>query len=60
MLISEHFYKELLSEQQLRPLDGLIQVVGAGGQEVPFLGYAESDIGFPCVEAGTDPGSGCP
>ena len=26
----------------------------AGGQEVPFLGYFELDIGFPCVEAGTD------
>ena len=52
--ISEHFYKEHLSEQQLRPLDGFIHVVGAGGQEVPFLGYVELDIGFPCVEAGTD------
>ena len=54
MSISEHFYKEHLSEQQLRPLDGLMHVVGAGGQEVPFLGYVKLDIGFPCVEAGTD------
>ena len=52
--ISEHFYKEHLSEQQLRPLDGLIHVVGASGQEVPFLGYVELDIGFPCVEPRTD------
>ena len=37
-----------------RRLDGLIHVVGASGQEVPFLGYVELDIGFPCVEAGTE------
>lgn len=52
--ISEHIYKEHLSEQQLRPLDGLIRVVGAGGQKVPFWGYVELDIRFPCVGAGTD------
>ena len=46
--------KKDLSEQQLKPLDGLLHVVGASGQEVPFLGYFELDIGFPCVEAGTD------
>ena len=54
--ISEHFYKEHLSEQQLRPLDGPIHVVGVGRQEVPFSGYIEMDIGFPFVEAGTDKG----
>ena len=27
---------------------------GAGSQEAPFLGYIDLDIGFPCVEAGTD------
>lgn len=54
--ISEHFYKEHLSEQQLRPSDGLIHVVGVGLQEVPFLGYIEMDIGFPFGDAGTDKG----
>ena len=54
--ISEHFYKEHLSEPQLRPLDGLIHVVGAGRQEVPSWGYIEMDIGFPFGEAGTDKG----
>ena len=38
----------------MQPLDGLVRVVGAAGQEVPFLGYVELDISFPRTEAGTD------
>lgn len=38
----------------MRPLDGLVRVVGAAGQEVPFLGYVELDVSFPRTEAGID------
>ena len=38
----------------MQPLKGLVRVVGAAGQEVPFLGYVELGISFPHTEAGTD------
>jgi len=38
----------------MRPLDGLVRVVGAAGQEIPFLGYVELGVSFPRTEADTD------
>ena len=42
--ISEQFYREHLSDQPMQPLKRLVRVVGAAGQEVPFLGYVELSI----------------
>ena len=50
---SEQFYREHLSDRPMQPLKGLVHVVGAAGQEVPFLGYVELSISFPRTEAGT-------
>lgn len=38
----------------MQPLDGLVRVVGAAGQEVPFLGYVELGVSFPRTETDTD------
>ena len=38
----------------MQPLKGLVHVVGAARQEVPFLGYVELSISFPRTEACTD------
>lgn len=41
------FYNENLSAQPVLPLDNLLQVEGAAGQSVPYLGYVELVITFP-------------
>ncbi|KAK7881018.1 hypothetical protein WMY93_030607 [Mugilogobius chulae] len=41
------FYNEHLQEQPIQPLHDLLQVEGAAGQAVPYLGYVELSIKFP-------------
>lgn len=41
------FYNHHLSEQHVKPLNDLLQVEGAAGQSVPYLGYIELTITFP-------------
>lgn len=41
------FYESNLKEQQIRPLDYLLEAEGANGQEVPYFGFVELDITFP-------------
>ena len=50
--ISESFYKKHLSDCALRPVESLLRVVGAGGQNVPFLGYVDVEVEFPEEESG--------
>ena len=45
--VSRCFYQQHLSHRPLRPVDGLVKVVGAAGQIVPVLGYIERNI---CLE----------
>ena len=33
-------------EQQIKPLDDLLEIEGANGQEVPHFGYVQLDISF--------------
>ncbi|KAK7906795.1 hypothetical protein WMY93_015407 [Mugilogobius chulae] len=40
-------YNQSLSEQPVKPLDSLLQVEGAAGQSVPYLGYVEVTLTFP-------------
>ena len=51
-LISESFYKEHLSDCVIHPVESLLRVVGAAGQDVPFLGYVDVEVEFPMEEAG--------
>ncbi len=41
------FYEEHLSYCPLKSLDELLQVEGANGQTVPYLGYVELTLKFP-------------
>uniref|UniRef100_A0A672QH40 ribonuclease H n=1 Tax=Sinocyclocheilus grahami TaxID=75366 RepID=A0A672QH40_SINGR len=41
------FYNESLSNCPVKPLYNLLQVEGAAGQAVPYLGYVEVNIAFP-------------
>ena len=42
--ISESFYNEKLPEIKLQPLDNLIKVECADGQELPYSGYIEANL----------------
>ena len=50
--ISESFYKKHLSDCVIHPVESLLRVVGAAGQDVPFLGYVDVEVEFPVEEAG--------
>lgn len=41
------FYNNHLYEQQIQPLHDLLQVEGAAGQTIPYLGYIEISVKFP-------------
>ena len=41
------FYQEHLSKHQIKPIADLLEVEGANGQTVPYLGYVEIEIKFP-------------
>lgn len=45
--IPESFFNAHLSDHQLKSLDDLLEVEGANGQAVPYLGYINLDITFP-------------
>lgn len=50
--ISESFYKKHLTDCVIHPVESLLRVVGAAGQDVPFLGYVDVEVEFPEEEAG--------
>lgn len=45
--VTESFYKQNFPDQNLNPLYDLLEVEGAAGQPVPYLGYIETCITFP-------------
>ena len=45
--VTHSFYNTYLSDHDIKPLDDLLEVEGANGQAVPYLGYVEVDIMFP-------------
>lgn len=45
--VSEGFREEYLDGCPIRELDDILKIEGAGGQDVPILGYIEADISFP-------------
>lgn len=48
------FYNQHLSDQPVNPLCDLLQVEGAAGQAVPYVGYVEMVITFPKEFLGAD------
>ena len=53
-VISESFYRKELQSLTLNKLDANLQVTGAGGQSVPYLGYIVSPISMPKDVVGTE------
>ncbi|XP_039884477.1 uncharacterized protein LOC120731507 [Simochromis diagramma] len=45
--IPQSFYEQHMSVQNIKPLYDLLEVEGANGQAVPYLGYIETTVTFP-------------
>lgn len=45
--VSKSFHENHLSHQPIFPIHDLLDIEGAGGQEVPYLGYVQVDVDFP-------------
>lgn len=45
--IPQSFYERHLSGQEIKPLHDLLEVEGAAGQSVPYLGYIELAVTLP-------------
>lgn len=52
--ISQSFYEEKLSHLPVHSLNDLLEVEGANGQNVPYLGFIETAITFPKSSLGAD------
>ncbi len=52
--IPQSFSEQHLSELAIHPLHDLLDVEGANGQSVPYLGYTELSITFPRHFVGSD------
>lgn len=51
--VSQMFLEEYLTNSEVKPLSQIdLKIQGAGGQDVPFLGYVEADISFPDQTSG--------
>lgn len=50
--VPRSFYERHFPEQEIKPLHDLLEVEGANGQSVPYLGYIEMTITFPKVFIG--------
>lgn len=45
--VAQSFYQTHLSDHPLRPISDILEIEGANGQPVPYLGYVEVDLKFP-------------
>lgn len=45
--VAKSFYQTHLSEHSIRPISDILEVEGANGQPVPYLGYVEVHLKFP-------------
>ena len=50
--IAESFYRRHLADCTIQPLGNLVRVVGAGGEDVPYLGYTTVKNEFPVEDVG--------
>lgn len=48
------FYNQNLSDQPIHPLEDLLEIEGAAGQIVPYLGYVEVTMTFSCDFLGSE------
>lgn len=52
--ISQSFYQQRLSHRKLHLISDILEVEGAAGQLVPYLGYIKVDVKFRKEECGTN------
>ncbi|CAI5680231.1 unnamed protein product [Oreochromis niloticus] len=52
--VSECFHKNHLSHLPIHPIHALLEIEGAGGQQVPYLGYIEARVTFPLSVPGRE------
>lgn len=52
--VPQSFYEGHLADLTIHPLNELLEVEGANGQSVPYLGYVELTITFPKEFVGSD------
>lgn len=52
--ISERFHGNHLSHLPIRPIHALLEIEGAGGQHVPYLGYIKANVTFPLPITGRE------
>lgn len=45
--VAKSFYQTHLSDHPIKPISDILEVEGANGQPVPYLGYVEVDLKFP-------------
>lgn len=45
--IAQTFYQDHLTEHDIKPISDILEVEGANGQAVPYLGYVEITVKFP-------------
>lgn len=45
--VTHSFFNTYLSDHEIKPLNNLLEVEGANGQAVPYLGYVELGVTFP-------------
>lgn len=53
-IVSQSFYSQHLSHRQLYTIGKVLDIEGAAGQQVPYLGYIEVELQFPKRACGTD------
>lgn len=53
-IVSQSFYSQNLSHRQLYTIGKVLDIEGAAGQQVPYLGYIEVELQFPKRACGTD------
>lgn len=53
-IISESFYSRYLSHRELFSIKEVLDIEGAAGQKVPYVGYIEAKVQFPESACGTD------
>lgn len=53
-IVSQSFYSQHLSHRQLYTIEKVLDIEGAAGQRVPYLGYIEVELQFPKRACGTD------
>ena len=48
--LAKGYVEEYLPKAEIKPLDDILNLSGAGGEDIPYLGYVEVEIEMPCMK----------